>query len=77
MADGSVPSSGVFDDALPAPDVVRWSPKRKEMVVRAVRNHTLAIEEAYQRYNLSRDELLDWLHHYAAHGRGGLAVTKR
>jgi transposase-like protein len=66
----------VFYDALPVPGVARWSPNRKEAVVKAVRRGALSVEEADRRYDLSPDELNEWLRRYAAHGRAGLAVSK-
>jgi len=60
---------------LPAPDVARWSPNRKEAVVAAVRKGVLSIEEACRRYALSPAELSHWLQRYAAYGRAGLSAT--
>jgi transposase-like protein len=75
MAVLTVPLSGGFYDTLPAPDVARWSPNRKEAIVRAVRRGALSVEEAGRRYDLSPDELNEWLRRYAAHGLAGLATS--
>jgi transposase-like protein len=77
MADLSVPSSGVLDDMLPTPGAARWSPNRKEAVVRAIRRGALSVEEARRRYNLSPDELAEWLRRHAAHGLAGLATSHK
>ena len=77
MAEVILSPNEVSDDALPAPGVARWSPKRKEAVVEAVRSRKLTVEEVCRRYALSEAELAEWLNRHAVEGRRGLAVTKR
>jgi len=61
---------------LPPSDTVRWSPRRKASVVNGVRNGTISLEEACERYQLSAEEFLGWQEAVDAHGIGGLRVTR-
>ena len=45
---------------LPAPDTKRWVVRRKAIVVAAVRNGSLSLQEACGRYKLSVEEFLAW-----------------
>jgi uncharacterized protein DUF1153 len=45
---------------LPPRRLKRWSPKRKGLVVAAVRHGLLTFGEACKRYRLSTDEYLSW-----------------
>jgi hypothetical protein len=61
---------------LPAPNVKRWTIRRKAAVVIAVRNGVLTREEACRRYELSEEELLSWEQSFEAHGLPGLRSTR-
>ncbi|MBV9826850.1 MAG: DUF1153 domain-containing protein [Alphaproteobacteria bacterium] len=61
---------------LPAPDTKRWVVRRKAIVVQAVRNGSLTLQEACQRYQLSEEEFLAWQRAIDRHGVPGLRVTR-
>ena len=61
---------------LPAQDTVRWLPKRKASLVRALQAGLLTIDEACARYSVSIDELLSWERELARDGEGGLRVSR-
>ena len=64
------------NDALPASNPGRWVIRRKAVVVAAVRNGTLTLQEACRRYQLSVEEFLGWQRAIDAHGVPGLRVTR-
>lgn len=45
---------------LPPPDTTRWVPRRKAVVVAAVRAGLISLQEACRRYNLSIEEFSTW-----------------
>ena len=47
-------------DRLPEPGALRWIPRRKAAVVRAIDCGALTYEEARESYALSREELATW-----------------
>jgi hypothetical protein len=61
---------------LPAPDTKRWVVRRKAVVVAAVRNGALTLQEACRRYQLSLEEFLAWQRAIDRHGVPGLRVTR-
>ena len=61
---------------LPPPDTKRWVARRKAVVVDAVRNGAISIEEACRRYELSVEEFLAWQRAIESHGVAGLRVTR-
>src|SRR3954469_17786149 len=61
---------------LPAPDTKRWVVRRKAIVVAAVRNGSLSLQEACRRYKLSVEEFLAWQRAIERHGGPGLRVTR-
>lgn len=61
---------------LPAPDTVRWVARRKAMVVDAVREGRLSLDEACDYYKLSAEEFLAWARMIERHGVPGLRVTR-
>jgi Protein of unknown function (DUF1153) len=67
-------SAGVTD--LPSPDTKRWVARRKAVIVDAVRNGAISLEEACRRYELSIEEFLAWQHAIESHGVAGLRVTR-
>ena len=62
-------------DELPPPDVIRWTPRRKNAVVMAVRSGAISRAEACARYHLSEEELLAWERAFDQHGLPGLRAT--
>jgi hypothetical protein len=66
------PRSVGGDAALPPPGQVRWTPWRKRSIVLALRDGTIAALEAYERYDLSREELAAWIEGFERHGLAGL-----
>jgi transposase-like protein len=76
FADDSARSQWKRDSDLPPVNTQRWSPKRKALVVDAVRNGAISIEEACRRYQLSAEEFLAWHHAIESHGVGALRVTR-
>ncbi len=61
---------------LPAPDTKRWVARRKAVIVNAVRNGALTLEEACRRNQLSAEEFHAWQKAIDAHGVAGLRVTR-
>ena len=64
------------EDILPSPDTKRWVARRKAVIVNAVRNGALTLEEACRRYHLSVEEFQAWQKAIDAHGVAGLRVTR-
>ena len=61
---------------LPPPDTKRWVVRRKAVVVQAVRDGSISIEEARERYKLSIEEFLAWERAIDRYGVPGLRVTR-
>jgi hypothetical protein len=61
---------------LPSPDTKRWVARRKAVVVHAVRNGAISLQEACRRYKLSVEEFLAWQRAIERHGIPGLRVTR-
>jgi transposase-like protein len=63
-------------DDLPPPNTRRWVMRRKAEVVAGVRSGLLTVEEACQRYDLSREEFNSWQQNIDRHGVQALRVTR-
>jgi hypothetical protein len=77
VANGSDPADladPILD--LPSPDTKRWVVRRKAVVVHAVRNGSISLQEACRRYRLSVEEFLAWQRAIDRHGIPGLRVTR-
>jgi hypothetical protein len=61
---------------LPPPDTKRWVVRRKAVVVQAVRNGSISLEEARERYKLSSEEFLAWERAIDRYGVPGLRATR-
>lgn len=61
---------------LPAPNTKRWVARRKAVIVNAVRDGALSLDEACRRYQLSVEEFYAWQRAIDAHGVAGLRVTR-
>src|SRR5258708_13557087 len=61
---------------LPSPDTKRWVVRRKAVVVHAVRNGSISLQEACRRYRLSVEEFLAWQRAIDRYGIPGLRVTR-
>jgi hypothetical protein len=72
--DSADPAGPILD--LPSPDTKRWVARRKAVVVHAVRNGALSLQEACHRYRLSMEEFLAWQRAIERHGIPGLRVTR-
>lgn len=59
---------------LPRRDLKRFSPRHKAMVVAAVQNGLITLDEACRRYELSTDDYLSW---YRATDRARAAAAKK
>lgn len=73
--DGSDESNRGLSE-LPSPETKRWVVRRKAVVVQAVRNGSISLQEACRRYNLSVEEFLAWQRAIERHGIPGLRVTR-
>ena len=73
--DGSADPAGSIID-LPSPDTKRWVVRRKAVVVQAVRNGSISLQEACRRYRLSVEEFLAWQRAIDRYGIPGLRVTR-
>jgi hypothetical protein len=61
---------------LPSPDTKRWVVRRKAVVVHAVRNGEISLQEACRRYRLSVEEFLAWQRAIERYGIPGLRATR-
>jgi hypothetical protein len=61
---------------LPSPDTKRWIPRRKAIVVEAVRSGAIKIDDACRRYALSREEFAAWEQAIQSNGVPGLRATR-
>src|SRR6266852_5521702 len=61
---------------LPSPDTKRWVVRRKAIVVHAVRDGAISLQEACRRYRLSVEEFLAWQRAIDRYGIPGLRVTR-
>jgi hypothetical protein len=75
-ADNAVPPGLNIVVDVPPIDTQRWSPKRKALVVNAVRSGVISLEEACRLYQLSAEEFLAWQRAIETHGVPGLRVTR-
>lgn len=71
-----VEASDIATTDLPPADTKRWVVRRKAVVVAAVRNGSLTLQEACRRYHLSIEEFLGWQRAIDAYGVPGLRVTR-
>lgn len=62
--------------SLPPADTQRWIPSRKAVVVAAVRNGSLTLDEVRWRYRLSAEEFAQWERSIDHYGIAGLRVTR-
>jgi hypothetical protein len=67
--------SGPLAD-LPSPDTKRWVVRRKAVVVHAVRDGAISLQEACRRYRLSVEEFLAWQRAIERFGLPGLRATR-
>ena len=74
--DAVLPQIDTIAVDLPPPDTKRWVPRRKAVIVNAVRNGAISLEEVCRRYQLSVEEFLIWQRAIEAHGVPGLRVTR-
>ncbi|HEX5317725.1 MAG TPA: DUF1153 domain-containing protein [Stellaceae bacterium] len=72
----SAPAVGADPLDLPPTDTKRWVVRRKAIVVQAVRDGSLSLQEACRRYHLSVEEFLAWQRAIDAYGVPGLRVTR-
>jgi hypothetical protein len=61
---------------LPSPDTKRWVVRRKAIVVHAVRNGEITLQEACRRYRLSVEEFHAWQRAIERYGIPGLRATR-
>ncbi len=61
---------------LPPPGIQRWVTRRKAEVVAAVRGGLLTMEDACDRYELSKEEFGGWERLYERYGVKGLRTTR-
>jgi hypothetical protein len=61
---------------LPSPATKRWVPPHKAVIVNAVRQGTISLEEVCRRYQLSVEEFLAWQRAMDTHGVPGLRSTR-
>jgi len=61
---------------LPPPGWKLWTARRKAALVLAIRNGTLSLSEAYDRYMLSEEELSRWEAAFDQDGVAGLQVKR-
>lgn len=72
----TLPDGRVLSQAdLPPADTLRWVPRRKAVVVAAVKHGLITRAEALRRYGLSDEEFDGWVNALRAHGAEGLKVT--
>ncbi|MDQ2088476.1 CtrA inhibitor SciP [Marimonas arenosa] len=71
LADGKVMTRA----DLPPENTVRWVASRKAAVVRGVVYGLITQDDALRRYNLSKEEFLEWLSAVTEHGEEALKAT--
>jgi hypothetical protein len=64
------------DDELPPDDTVRWVPRRKAAVLRAIADGRISLEDACTRWRLSVEEIELWQRAMRQIGVHGLRVTR-
>lgn len=64
------------DDELPPDDTVRWVPRRKAAVLRAIADGRISLEDACARWRLSVEEIALWQRAMRQIGVHGLRVTR-
>jgi transposase-like protein len=69
------PEDDKSSSRLPRPDD-RWVPRRKAMVIAALREGEITVEEICRLYSLSRDELMSWISAFERYGAPGLRSTR-
>src|ERR1044071_5268937 len=70
------PGGPLTIESLPDPSTTRWVVRRKAEVVSAVNGGLLSVDEACERYGLSREESAGWQRAVARPGMPGLRVTR-
>jgi hypothetical protein len=63
-------------DSLPSPQIKRWVAGRKAEIVAAIQGGLLSLDEACNRYALSREEVVAWHVAYNRHGLNGLRAMR-
>jgi hypothetical protein len=61
---------------LPPPDTIRWVARRKAELVAGIRGGLISLEDACERYQLSREELESWVGSLERFGLRGLRTTR-
>ena len=61
---------------LPPPETKRWVPRRKAVIVNAVRCGAISLEEVCRCYQLSVEEFVTWQRAIETNGVPGLRVTR-
>jgi len=61
---------------LPPRDTKRWLGRHKAIIVTAVQNGVISLQDARKRYCLSVEELLSWEHAMAEFGANGLCASQ-
>ncbi len=64
------------ENDLSLSSVKRWTPRRKAPLVEAISGGKISIEEARQRFGLSREELHSWVASLKRYGTPGLRATR-
>lgn len=65
----------LMDRAIFAP-TQRWTPSRKEAVVRRVTRKEITVAQACAEYLLGEEELAGWIDRFSRYGRAGLSVHR-
>ena len=61
---------------LPPPDTIRWVVRRKAELVAGIRGGLISLEDACERYQLSKEELESWVASLDRFGLHGLRTTR-
>jgi transposase-like protein len=72
VQDIAIAGADILEPMLPVSIGMRWTPWRKAAVVLGVRQGSISVDEACDRYMLSREELANWDRAYDRHGVAGL-----
>lgn len=70
------PVSDQLDPDLPSGNPQRWTARRKAAVIEAIRRKTISVWDAYERYNLSAEELAQWERNLDQFGVPGLQMKQ-
>ena len=65
----------ITSNDLPPPNTTRWTANKKAIMVRAVVNDLVTLDEVLERYSMTEREFKFWVEGLAKYGKTGLKIT--